>query len=76
MLGFVNFLETAENKMQLKKIVQPIGTMIYNEIYIYLWIICFYNVFLLFILIANLIYVIHLYRASSVPVVVHHYGVQ
>ena len=62
MLGYLAFLEKEENKAQLKKIVQPLGTMIYNELYVYLWIICVYNVVLLFLLVANLVYVAQLYH--------------
>jgi hypothetical protein len=62
MWGYLAFLEKEENKAQLKKIVQPLGTMIYNEIYVYLWIICVYNVVLLFLLVANLVYVAQLYH--------------
>jgi hypothetical protein len=65
MLSYLKFLENEENKAQLKKIVQPLGTMIYNELYVYIWIICVYNVVLLFLLVANLVYVAQLYNISN-----------
>lgn len=55
-------METAEFKKQAKDIVNPIGKMIYNEIYIYIWFICLYNVFLIFLVLANLFLLIRLLK--------------
>jgi len=46
----MNYLKTDESKRYLKEmIIHPIGQIIYNECYIYLWLICIYHVFLIFI---------------------------
>lgn len=46
----MNYLKTDESKRYLKEmIIHPIGQIIYNEFYIYLWLICIYHVFLIFI---------------------------
>jgi hypothetical protein len=52
----LSYLKTDESKRYLKdNIIQPVGQIIYNEWYIYLWLICIYLVFLIFIVLANLI---------------------
>lgn len=45
---------------EMKEFVRPIVSTIYNEIYIYLWFICFYNVFLIFLVLANLFLILRL----------------
>jgi hypothetical protein len=51
----IEYLKTDESKRYLKDvIVQPVCNIIYNEIYVYLWLICVYHVFLIFIILANL----------------------
>jgi hypothetical protein len=47
---------------EVKEIIKPLGNMMYNEIYLYIWFICVYNVLLLFLILANLCLVIHLYN--------------
>ena len=52
----VSYLKTDESRRYLKdNIIQPVGQVIYNEWYIYLWLICIYHVILIFIVLANLI---------------------
>ena len=50
----INFFKDENIKKEIKEIVKPIVTTIYNEIYLYLWFICIYHVFLIFIVLANL----------------------
>jgi hypothetical protein len=49
-----DLLDKNDIQTQIKSVVSPIGTMIYNEIYIYIWFICIYNVFLFLIVVLNL----------------------
>ena len=52
---FIDFFKRDESKRYLKEtIIYPVGNIIYNEIYIYLWMICVYHVFLIFIVLVNL----------------------
>jgi hypothetical protein len=44
----------------IKDIIHPIGVSVYNEIYVYIWFICIYNVFLFVIVMANLFLLIRL----------------
>jgi hypothetical protein len=53
--SFKEFLNNEDIKIDIKEILmKPIFNMIYNEIYLYLWIIAIYNVFFVFIILAIL----------------------
>jgi hypothetical protein len=42
------YFKTDEAKREIKtNVLSPLGGIIYNEIYIYIWIICFYHIFLI-----------------------------
>jgi hypothetical protein len=58
----VKLLEKQDIKKNVSGIFNAFVNIIYNELYIYIWIICFYNVFLFFIVLVNLIL---LYRMRS-----------
>lgn len=47
-------------KTDLKEFIKPVVNIVYNEIYIYIWLICFYNVFLFFLVLANLFLILRL----------------
>jgi len=52
---FKHFFQNEDIKTDIKELLmKPIFTMIYNEIYLYLWIIALYNVFFIFIILAIL----------------------
>jgi hypothetical protein len=51
---FIEFLKNEHFKKELSDIIKPLGTLVYNEIYVYLWTICIFNVFFVFILLGNL----------------------
>jgi len=42
-----------------KNILYPIGTVMYNEIYIYIWLLCIYNVLLICIVLVNFFLLLH-----------------
>ncbi len=50
----IEFFKNEDIKRDVKEVIKPIVNIIYNEIYVYIWFICFYNVFLIFIVLANL----------------------
>jgi len=52
---FIEFFNNEDMRRDITEMIKPIRESVYNEIYIYIWFICIYNVFLLFIIIANLI---------------------
>ena len=61
----VEFFQNEEIKKDIREIIKPIVDTIYNEINIYIWIICFYNVFLVFIILANLFLMLRLSNKLS-----------
>ena len=50
----IKFLYNEDSRKDIKAVLSPLGDIIYNEIYVYLWVICFYNSFLFIIILANL----------------------
>jgi len=50
---FKQFLDNEDIKNDIREMMmKPIFNMIYNEIYLYLWIIAIYNIFFVFIILA------------------------
>jgi len=49
-----SFFQSEDIKKYMKQTIGNIVFIIYNEMYIYVWLICFYHVFLIFIVLANL----------------------
>jgi hypothetical protein len=54
----VDFLKTESVKIYVKDLMSPFVTIVYNEIYPYVWMICLYHVFLIFMTLLNL-YMLH-----------------
>lgn len=51
---FMEVISKKDVKGVLKDLVKPVGGFLYDQFYIYIWIICIYNVFFIFIVLANL----------------------
>jgi hypothetical protein len=52
---FNQFFQNEDIKTDIKELLmKPVFSMIYNEIYLYLWIIAVYNIFFVFIILAIL----------------------
>ena len=62
-----NLLQNQSIQTQIKEAVHPIGSMIYNELYLYIWFICIYNVFLLLVILANFFLLLHLLQNTYKP---------
>uniref|UniRef100_A0A6C0B2E4 Uncharacterized protein n=1 Tax=viral metagenome TaxID=1070528 RepID=A0A6C0B2E4_9ZZZZ len=58
----MEFFQNEDLHKEVREIIKPLGNMMYNEIYLYIWFICIYNVLLLFLILANLFLIIHLYQ--------------
>jgi hypothetical protein len=54
----LEFFQKEDIKRYVQEIVRPLVNIIYNEIYPYVWFICIYNVFLIFLTLANLIVIL------------------
>lgn len=52
--SFIHFFYNEDTRKDIKEILTPLGEIIYNEIYAYLWVICFYSIFLFVLVLANL----------------------
>jgi hypothetical protein len=50
----IEFFASEDIKRDVKQMFKPVVTTIYNEIYVYLWLLCFYHIFFIFIVLANL----------------------
>ena len=50
----IDFFNENETRREFMELLQPIKESIYNEIYIYLWVICFYSIMLFILILANL----------------------
>lgn len=62
----VEYFKTDEAKRNLKEIViLPMGNIIYNEIYFYIWLISFYHVFLIFLVLANLLLLLRMWKVYT-----------
>jgi hypothetical protein len=57
----IEFFQNEDIRMNIREIIKPLGNLMYNEIYLYVWFICIYNVFLLFLVLANMCLVIKLF---------------
>jgi hypothetical protein len=51
-------LKNEDIKREFKEVIRSIVNIVYNELYIYVWFICIYNVFLIFIILANLFFLL------------------
>ena len=61
----LHFFQNEDIKRDVKEMIRPIVGIIYNELYPYLWFLCIYNVFLIFIVLANLILLLRLLKTKT-----------
>jgi hypothetical protein len=50
----IQFFKSEDIKHDVREMMRQIVNIIYNEIYVYLWLLCFYHIFFIFIVLANL----------------------
>lgn len=50
----IDLLKNEDIRKDMREMIRPICQIIYNEIYIYIWFICIYNVFFIVLLLFNL----------------------
>ena len=54
----INYMKTDDAKRQLREsVIEPIGDILYNEMYFYVWFICLYHVFLILIILNQIIFI-------------------
>ena len=60
----IDFFQNEDIRKDVKDILRPIVYNIYNEIYLYIWFICFYHVILIFIILVNLFLLLRLSKQT------------
>lgn len=65
MEGYAGFLQNENIKNNISEIIKMISETIYSELNVYIWIICFYNIFLALIIVANLYLMLKLFNKLS-----------
>lgn len=61
----IEFLKNKEIGQDVKEIITPIVDMIYKETYVYIWLICIYNIFLILFTILNLILLLRIINKND-----------
>ena len=62
---FIDFFKNEEIKKELEWMIRPIFKLIYNEMYVYILLICIYNVILVFIILIILYILICIWNRGS-----------
>jgi hypothetical protein len=61
----MDYFQTDEAKRNLKEsIIAPMGQIIYHEMYFYVWLICFYHIFLIFLILSILVMLLRVNSAQ------------
>jgi hypothetical protein len=50
----IEFFQSEDTRKDVKEILKPLANIVYNEVYLYLWLICFYNLLLFFMILGIL----------------------
>ena len=61
----IEFLKNKDIRQDVKEIITPIVDMIYKETYVYIWLICIYNIFLIVFTIVNLILLLRIINKND-----------
>ena len=56
-----DFFKQDDVKKDIRDILTPLVSIIYNELYVYIWSICFFHLFLFILVLANLIMLLRIY---------------
>lgn len=51
---WMQFFNHVETKKEVMELLKPVKESLYNEVYLYIWIICFYSIMLFLLILANL----------------------
>ena len=58
----IHFFYNEDTRKDIKEILTPLGNIVYNEIYAYLWVICFYSIFLFVLLLFSAVFFLSLFK--------------
>ena len=62
----IDFFKNEDIRKDVKEMLKPFAQIMYNELYLYIWVICFYNVFLILIVLVNLFLLMKIFRKSKI----------
>lgn len=61
------YFQTDDAKRQMKSaVLNPLGGILYEEFYIYVWIICFYHVFLILLVFSIFLLLLRQIKSTSI----------
>jgi len=61
----IGFFKNEEICRDIREMLKPLVTIVYNELYLYIWAICLFNVFLIFIILVNLFLLIKMVNSKK-----------
>lgn len=50
----IDFFKNEDIRKDIKELLKPLVNIVYNELYLYIWLICVYNILLFFAILAIL----------------------
>lgn len=62
----IEFLNNANTMKEIKDILKPLTNSIYNDLYIYIWIICFYSIIMFLLILANLYVLMNILNKTKI----------
>jgi hypothetical protein len=62
----IDFFTDENLKKDVREMMKPIFSMIYNELYIYIWLIAFYNLFIMILVLAMFFILCKLLRSFQI----------
>jgi len=60
-----DFFKDEDMKREIKETLRPMVDIVYNEIYIYLWLLCIYSIFLFIMICIILLFLLKIFRRIS-----------
>ena len=63
-MDIAEWLKNEDIQRNFRKASGVVATAVYNEMYIYIWFICVYNIFLLIVVVINLYLLVKLWRGN------------
>lgn len=64
----IQFFQNADIQRILQEMIRPLGLLLYDHLYLYIWFICIYNVILIFLVMVILVLLWNGNRIRSVPI--------
>ena len=67
-----DYLQSEGGQSEIRhNVLDPIRSILYNEMYFYVWLICLYHVFLIIIVVANLVLLLRLLHYTAIHPFMH-----